>query len=227
MADTLTALLDSSVSIACRATVDANYATLTLSYRWERDGTSVTVSAGRFQIIGSFGDLEITQVESTDAGSYACIALTADSSLMYESQLETLIGYTDIRIASKNCKIYDTMCNVFHYFIELAVPDPPVSVGAVLTGESSLEVSWSPPLNNGGVGVSRYLVEYKFDSFAGWINAGESPLLVYNVTYYCPSFEYVFRVSAVNAVGSSVSSLASVPIQVPAESMFLLLNVLV
>ena len=106
-------------------------------------------------------------------------------------------------------------------FHNLAIPEPPVSVRASLSGDTNLEVSWLPRHNNGGVNSRSYSVEYKLDDIMGWTAAGNSSLLVLNVTY-CPSFVYVFRVSAVNDVGSSEPSLVSAPIKAPEKSMFCL-----
>ena len=110
MEERVTLLPGSSVNISCRATTDANYATLSLSYRWERSGMIVAVPSNRFLMIGSFGDLQIIEVQSADAGAYTCIALTSDSSLMSAYHLETVIGSTAIHIASKEYHtLYGTM----------------------------------------------------------------------------------------------------------------------
>ena len=103
----------------------------------------------------------------------------------------------------------------------LAVPDPPATITALLTGDTSLEVSWSPPANSGGVSISAYIVEYTFVNSVQWRYAGESNILAFNFTT-CPSSVYVFRVSALNAVGSSVPSLVSVPIEVPGQGIIYL-----
>ena len=96
----MTVFTDDTVALPCRAVVDGGYPTLALSYRWEVDGVEV-ISDGHFQLTGDHGDLQINQVVLTDAGEYTCVAVTSDTNLTLDSYLETVIGSTELFVASE------------------------------------------------------------------------------------------------------------------------------
>jgi uncharacterized delta-60 repeat protein len=90
--------------------------------------------------------------------------------------------------------------------MQVATPDvrPAVPTGLIATGGvAQAQLSWSPPRNNGGTPIERYIVQYSIDG-ALWTSASESvspasPQLT--VPSLTRGTRYLFRVAAVNAAG--------------------------
>jgi alpha-tubulin suppressor-like RCC1 family protein len=92
-------------------------------------------------------------------------------------------------------------------------PTAPQSVVAV-AGDTQAIVSWSAPANNGGSAVTDYVVEYSVSGSATWsvFNDGVSTSLSTTVTGLINDTSYSFRVSALNAINTGASALASTSI---------------
>lgn len=105
------------------------------------------------------------------------------------------------------------------------VPNMPGDVALIISSRKRLMVTIDPPKRDGGRNVSSYIVEYDTDSSFGSSAYVQSTLaakdlnylhvggpLVHYIDSLTPGFSYYVRVSAVNAVGSSLPSYASTPI---------------
>jgi hypothetical protein len=103
------------------------------------------------------------------------------------------------------------------------VPGSPTSVTGV-AGSDSVTLSWLAPTENGGRVVINYIIEYSANAGNTWttVSKPSSSQVSYVVTGLTNAVSYVFRVSAVNSVGtgspsivsSSVTPTANVPSQV-------------
>ncbi|XP_035779466.1 twitchin-like isoform X8 [Anopheles albimanus] len=99
--------------------------------------------------------------------------------------------------------------------------DPPSQPGTpvrVETTEDTITISWTKPASNGGSPVTHYIVEKKLASEGHWSKVQQGTLkdLMCKVTGLSENHEYVFRVAAVNAAGTSPYSNPSDPIMVSA-----------
>ena len=92
-------------------------------------------------------------------------------------------------------------------------PTAPQSVVAV-AGDTQATLSWAAPTNTGGSAVTDYVVEYSVQSSGVWsvFSDGVSTSLSATVTGLVNDTSYSFRVSALNAVNTGVSALASTSI---------------
>ena len=92
--------------------------------------------------------------------------------------------------------------------IPASIPDAPTAVTAT-RGDESAVVAFTPPADNGGSAITSYrlTVVETGQTFTG----SGSPITVTGLTN---GSVYTFKVSAINAVGSSDSSTASAPIKV-------------
>lgn len=102
----------------------------------------------------------------------------------------------------------------------LFVPLYPLNLARTV-GDGSIELSWSPPISNGGVAVTDYVIEYKLSSSGVWavFPDGTSDMTTGTVTGLSNDTSYDFRVSAMNPVGqgpasASVSGTPGSPAQV-------------
>lgn len=79
-------------------------------------------------------------------------------------------------------------------------PDGPLKVKVVSAEKCNLH--WNPPSNDGGAGVSHYIIERRETSRVTWTEVEPHVEAVnYKVTKLVPAKEYIFRVAAVNKFG--------------------------
>jgi trimeric autotransporter adhesin len=85
----------------------------------------------------------------------------------------------------------------------LNLPGKITSLNATPSG-SSVELSWTAPVSNGGSVITDYLIEYKKDTSSTWntFSDGTSITTTTTVTGLNGSTDYNFRVSAVNSNGA-------------------------
>ena len=92
----------------------------------------------------------------------------------------------------------------------LTEPGRPTSLNAS-AGDAQVSLSWSAPTINGGSAVTDYVIESSVDSGATWliVNDGISTATSAAVTGLTNATNYVFRLSAVNSIGTGAVSVAS------------------
>ncbi|XP_028263838.1 titin-like [Parambassis ranga] len=79
-------------------------------------------------------------------------------------------------------------------------PDGLVKVKIVTAEKCNLH--WNPPLNDGGAGVSHYMIEKRETSRVTWTGVDSHvEAVTYKVTKLVPGKEYIFRIAAVNKFG--------------------------
>jgi photosystem II stability/assembly factor-like uncharacterized protein len=97
--------------------------------------------------------------------------------------------------------------------VPLAAPSPPSGVLAGLTGPTSLNVTWNPPVDDGGATLTGYQVT---SSPAGIVVGVGATTQVASFTGLTPGTLYTFTVTATNSAGlTSAPSAPSPPIQIP------------
>jgi len=88
-------------------------------------------------------------------------------------------------------------------------PQSPTGLAATAVSSSQINLSWTAPSNNGGSAITGYDIERSTDNGNTWStivpNTG-SAATTYNDTGLSPSTSYTYRVSAINAVGTSSPS---------------------
>lgn len=76
--------------------------------------------------------------------------------------------------------------------------------------KSSVALSWSRPKDDGGSGITGYIVEYKEVSSETWVRHETKVVsTMFTVPRLTPDAEYQFRVIAVNLIGQSEAGPAS------------------
>ncbi len=95
----------------------------------------------------------------------------------------------------------------FYTITSPSVPSAPLSLSSVV-GNTQISLSWSAPSNDGNSPITDYTIQYSSDSGSNWItfNDGTSTSASATVTGLTNGQAYLFRVYAVNSVGSSSSS---------------------
>jgi predicted phage tail protein len=85
----------------------------------------------------------------------------------------------------------------------VTVPDPPVNLSAIPIAPTVVSLSWSPPQYNGSSAITQYKIEYKTPTTSYSILTTLGNVTKYNNTGLVTGTTYVYRVSAINSIGTS------------------------
>ena len=84
---------------------------------------------------------------------------------------------------------------------------------------TSALVSWLPPVNCGNSPVTHYVLQSRQIEYDEWDSVDDKVISAAHVVdHLLPGMSYVFRVAAVNLIGSSLFSKPSSPIYITTES---------
>jgi ELWxxDGT repeat protein len=89
-------------------------------------------------------------------------------------------------------------------------PGAPTGLAAV-PGDGQAWLSWTAPASTGGSAITDYVIEYSNNGGANWspLDNGVAPTTSATVTSLTNGVSYVFRVAAVNAVGTGPAAVSS------------------
>ena len=87
------------------------------------------------------------------------------------------------------------------------------------TSDRQVNLSWLAPLSDGGSAISSYEVQYSSNGGSTWSTFGRTAATVVAVTGLTNDTPYVFRVAAINALGTGVATAASAAVT-PAVAAF-------
>jgi predicted secreted protein with PEFG-CTERM motif len=101
---------------------------------------------------------------------------------------------------------------VMHDAHAATVPDPPTGFNAIPIAPTTVNLSWNPPQHNGSSAITGYKIEYKTPTttYSSWPSITPGNVTKYNVTSLNTGTTYIFRVSAINAIGTGNPSPESV-----------------
>ena len=87
-------------------------------------------------------------------------------------------------------------------------PDPPTGLAATANGQTRIDLSWTAPVDDGGAAINGYRVEVSTDN-SSWSDLAAdtaSTTTSYNHTGLTAGSTRYYRVSAINSVGTSLTS---------------------
>ncbi len=92
--------------------------------------------------------------------------------------------------------------------VQITKPSPPIKLTASIVSSTQINLSWSPPVEDGNTVITGYKIEVKKDnnSFTTLVADSESTSRTYSHTNLTTNSKYTYRVSAINMVGTSDSS---------------------
>ena len=90
-----------------------------------------------------------------------------------------------------------------HYAQAATVPDPPTGLTATPISPTSVSLAWIPPQNNGSSAITGYKIEYKTPPADYSVLVTLGNVTKYNQTGLTTGKSYIYRVSAINSVGTS------------------------
>src|SRR5579872_4215163 len=88
-------------------------------------------------------------------------------------------------------------------------PQPPTGLTATAVSSSQINLSWTAPSNNGGSAITGYKIERSNDTGTTWSTIAANTAntsTTYSDTGLTASTTYMYRVSAINSVGTSPPS---------------------
>ena len=88
-------------------------------------------------------------------------------------------------------------------------PDAPMGLTAIASGTTTINLSWTAPVDNGGSVITGYKIEVSSDSGSTWTDQvanTASTATTYEHTGLTASTTRHYRVSAINSIGASTSS---------------------
>jgi fibronectin type 3 domain-containing protein len=86
------------------------------------------------------------------------------------------------------------------------VPSAPLSLNAAASSPTQINLTWSPPSNNGGYPITGYKIEYKVGSGTYTVLEQNAQGTTYSHTGVTSSQSYTYRVSAINSLGTGSPS---------------------
>lgn len=80
-------------------------------------------------------------------------------------------------------------------------PSPPGIPQVDEATSSTVSLSWTPPISDGGSAISHYILERRSTTFRSWTDKTKVLNTSYVMTKLAENQEHVFRVRAVNEAG--------------------------
>ena len=93
----------------------------------------------------------------------------------------------------------------------IALPGALASAPSATASPGQVVLNWSAPSSNGGAAITDYLIEYSTNSGTSWSTYadGTSTATSATITGLTTGSSYIFRVSAINSLGTATASSAS------------------
>ena len=93
------------------------------------------------------------------------------------------------------------------FTVTATMPSAPTNLSATAVSPSQINLSWTAPTNNGGSAVTGYKIERSTDGGTTWSTIAASTAHSWYSDYFLSaSTTYTYRVSAINAIGTSLPS---------------------
>ena len=146
-------------------------------------------------------------LKSLCAGNPTTITNTANASTMYSDTGLSANTCYQYNVEAVNAIGIGSSSTHNATATTLSVPSAPAKLAAATISSSQINLTWSAPSNNGGTPITGYKIERKTactGSFITLANTGNSS--TYSDTGLTASTCYLYRVDAVNAIGTGLPS---------------------
>ena len=167
---------------------------------WSRPGSDGGAAIEGYQI----------EVSQTDSGGWTVLEANTGRTLTRYTHEGLSPGTTHhYRVAAVNGEGTGAYSNVARATTDAGAPSSPRNVRALGRSSSSIEVSWQPPLDDGGAAVTGYAVERSRSVNGPWTlrvtNTGSTET-AWTDTGLTPVTVWYYRVTALNRAGASSPS---------------------
>jgi hypothetical protein len=174
-----------------------------------RNGTLIAASSGHnFSPLDEYW-IGAFELPANTTNTTSAIGMVNGGARYWDGDIAEIIAYSSTLDSTDRAIVESYLSTKWGIDVEgPTAPDAPTSLGAS-KGNTQISLSWTAPASNGGSAITDYIVEYKLTSepttwttFADGTSTGTTA----TVTSLTNDLSYDFRVSAVNAFGTSVSS---------------------
>jgi hypothetical protein len=182
------------------ATAGVQQATLSWSAPSVTGGAAITDYVIQYSSNG--GSSWATFSDSVSTATSATVTGLAGGSYIFRVAAVNSAGTGDFSPASSSVTVTSP-----------TAPSVPTSVAGTAIDGSSASVTWTAPSSNGGAAITDYIVQFKRDNESTWTTFADGTSTATSATVTgLSNGTYVFRVAAVNSVGTGDYSSASSPV---------------
>lgn len=182
-----------------------------------RADSSVVVS---WTVPASNGGSSITSYTATSSpGSFTCNVTGASSTSCTVTGLTNGTAYTFTVVATNSAG--NSLASTASASVTPATnAGAPTSVSATSNANTQSVITWTAPVSNGGSAITNYLIEYSSDAGSSWtaVTRTASTSTSYTLTGLVNGTGYIFRIAAVNSIGTgsySTNSATATPSTTP------------
>jgi hypothetical protein len=150
------------------------------------------------------------EFSSNGGGKWNAISHTASKSRTFNVSALTRGLTYQFRVSAINSKGAGSTSSTVSVLIPAIAPDAPTTLAVAAITKSTAALSWNAPVSSGGSKITNYAIEYSIDGGSSWqsLSRAVSTAVKTNLTGLASGTAYMFRVSAVSAVGTSEASAA-------------------
>ncbi|MCV0401062.1 MAG: fibronectin type III domain-containing protein [Nitrosopumilus sp.] len=153
-------------------------------------------------------------IGSTNSGTTTFIVTNLSTDKTYTYAVSANIGFGSTgESASASATPREDSTNVDNdpitsTAVQITKSSPPIKLTASVVSSTQINLSWSPPVEDGNSAITGYKIEMKKDnnSFTTLVADSESTARTYSHTNLSTNSKYTYRVSAINDAGTSDSS---------------------
>jgi hypothetical protein len=172
----------------------------------------------KIQVTNNPSNAATVSLVDTSGNSLASSSVTAGSATLDVGKYHFPIAGTINVYDSSGSVIASSLASVYGgdaYSVDVSsggnptAPQPPTNLSATSASSSQINLSWSAPNNNGGSPITGYEIERSTDSGSTWstiVSNSASSSTTYSDTGLAANTSYLYRVSAINSVGTSSPS---------------------
>ena len=169
---------------------------INLSWTAPASDGGAAISGYRIDVSTNGGSSFSQLVASHSTTSYSHTGLTAGSARHYRVRAINSVGNSG----------WSNTANATTATPTATIPDAPTSLTATASGETTIDLSWTAPVNTGGVTLTGYRLEWSPNGNDSWEELSRTTATSDSHTGLTQGIPYYYRVYAINSVGDSPPS---------------------
>lgn len=173
------------------------------SISYGASGATLTVTGTKFETSTSLSLFTINV--GTTGLTAASVSWTNATEVVFTFSGTAAMGSISIQAkTSAYAPVASSTSNTVSKSVTAVAPGTPTNLDTTTVRGTEVALSWTAPTSNGGANISNYVIEYSSNNGSSWsaFAHSSSTATSINVTGLSSSTSYLFRVAAVNSVGT-------------------------